>query len=135
MKPIAFFSTWKVQASLFQLLGLSPGPVVDLKLEPLQWMGNHGRTTLGVPGVLWEINLGLAWLCTPVHPVDSPSQKGGTRVFPDPLSSLACTKLGEEADSALTWKAMVPASLHVESCQVQPDPPHLPKQPVPELIH
>lgn len=30
---------------------------------------------------------------------------------------------------------MVPAALHVESRQVQPDPPHLPKQPVPEFIH
>lgn len=36
---------------------------------------------------------------------------------------------------ALTWEAVVPAALHVESCQVQPDPSHLLKQPVSELIH
>lgn len=36
---------------------------------------------------------------------------------------------------ALTWEAMVPAALHVESRQVQSDPSHLLKQPVPKLVH
>lgn len=35
----------------------------------------------------------------------------------------------------LTWEAVVPAALHVESRQVQPDSSHLLEQPVPELIH
>lgn len=30
---------------------------------------------------------------------------------------------------------MVPAALHVQGCQIQPDPSHLLKQLVPELIH
>lgn len=37
--------------------------------------------------------------------------------------------------AALTWKAMVPAPLHVQSRQVQPDPHDLLKQPLPDLVH
>lgn len=35
----------------------------------------------------------------------------------------------------LTWEAVVPAALHVESRQVQPDPHDLLKQPLPNLIY
>lgn len=75
-------------------------------------------------GVLCCVNMGLA--CSTL--LSRSCQKGGSRSALNPLKR-------PRVRCPITWKPVVPAALHIQSCQIQPDPSHLLKQLVPELIH
>lgn len=78
-----------------------------------------GMTQVSKQGAVGGINMGPACSALPLIPFPSEGRNPQTALSEVPL----------------TWKAMVPAALHVQSRQVQPDPSHLPKQLVPEFIY
>lgn len=141
---LLLISTCKLLISFVQLLRPNPGLVVTLKQETLTVNGENmsGQGKGGPRDALLQ----HPWPCMPRGHIlktvlvrqDAPRvvlEALPSSVTPPWEQPWSKQSLGRRGRCPLTWEAVVPAALHVERGQVQPNPSHLLEQPVPELIH